>query len=107
MSPDIDIETVPSDADAGLEYAELYALWKADEDAYNEGLHISDAEYLLWMARVRMHLTADEKVVFDEASRDNTVDEFRAEKSAALAKILWTRHDLHADKLSGRLRYAS
>jgi hypothetical protein len=38
ITPDIDLANVPSDPKAALGYAELRALWKADEDAYNAGL---------------------------------------------------------------------
>jgi hypothetical protein len=37
MTPDIDLANVPSEPKAALGYAELHALWKADEDAYNAG----------------------------------------------------------------------
>ena len=73
----------------------------------DQGQHISDAEYLIWMARVRMHLTPEEKAIFDEASRDNSIVEFRAEKSIALARILWGRHGLPVATVEGKLRPAS
>jgi hypothetical protein len=41
-----------------------------------------------------MHLTPEEKVAFDRASKHNSIDEFRAEKSAALVEILRARHGL-------------
>jgi hypothetical protein len=94
MTPDFDIASVPTDPRVALGYAELHALWRADEVAHNEGQHISDAEYLFWMARVWMHLTPEEKVAFDRASKHNSIDEFRAEKSAALVEILRARHGL-------------
>jgi hypothetical protein len=107
MTSDIDLATIPPDTNAALGYAELYALWKAEENAYNEGRHISDAEYIIWMARVRLHLTPEEKAAFDEASKDNSVDDFRAEKSAVLATILWNRHGLHVDRMGALRRSAS
>jgi hypothetical protein len=106
MTPDIDLATVPSDAGEALGYAELYALWKADEEAFDQGHHISDAEYLFWMARVRMQLTQEEKPAFDQASK-HSIDEFRAEKSAALVEILRARHGLPVAKIKRRRRSAS
>jgi hypothetical protein len=40
MTPEINLACVPSDPKAALGYAELHALWKADEDAYNAGRRI-------------------------------------------------------------------
>jgi hypothetical protein len=40
---------------APIAYAELHKLWKADEDAYNAGRYVSDAEFLIWMGTVRLH----------------------------------------------------
>jgi hypothetical protein len=61
----------------------------------------------MWMARVRLHLTPEELAVFDESSKDDSIEEFRAEKAAVLVEILWTRHGLHVAKVSGGLRPAS
>jgi hypothetical protein len=107
MTFDFDIAVPPTDPNAALGYADIYALWKADQDAFDQGRHISDAEYLIWMARVGMHLTPEEKAVFNEASRDNSIDEFRAEKSVALAKILRGRHGSPVAAVKGKLRPAS
>jgi hypothetical protein len=52
MTPEINLATLPPDPKAALGYAELHALWKADEDAYSAGRRISDAEYFMWVARV-------------------------------------------------------
>jgi hypothetical protein len=65
MAPDIDLASLPSDSEATLGYGELYALWKADEEAFNRGQRVTDAEYLFWMARVRQHLTLEELPVFE------------------------------------------
>jgi hypothetical protein len=92
MALDIDQAGVPSDPKAALGYAELHALWKADEDAYNAGRHVSDAAYMIWMAQIRMHLTPEELAVFDQSPK---FEEFRAEKVAVLVKILWNRHGLN------------
>jgi hypothetical protein len=43
------------------------------------------------MATVRLYFTEDETLLFDLTSSGNTVAEFRAEKAATLAKILWYR----------------
>jgi hypothetical protein len=94
MMPEINLAIVPSDPKAALGYAELHALWKGDEDAYNAGRRISDAAYMIWMAQVRLHLTPEELAIFDQSSKDNSIDEFRAEKTAVLLKILWNRHGL-------------
>jgi hypothetical protein len=107
MTPDIDLASLPSDPDMALGYAELHALWKADEDAFNQGRHVSDAEYLIWVVRVRQNLTPKELAIFDESSKDPSVDEFRAEKAAALARILWNRHGFHVAKSNGELKAAS
>jgi hypothetical protein len=56
MTPEINLATLPSDRKAALGYAKLHALWKADEEAFNQGRRISDAEYFMWVARVRLHL---------------------------------------------------
>jgi hypothetical protein len=98
MTPEINLATLPSDPKAALGYAELHALWKAEEDAYSAGRRISDAEYFMWVARVRLHLTPEELAVFDESPKDNSIEESRAEKAAALVKILWNRHGLHVAK---------
>jgi hypothetical protein len=108
MTPEINLASVPSDPKAALGYAELHALWKADEDAYNAGRRISDAEFLIWMGTVRLYLTGDEMALFDQSTQDDlTNEEFRAEKAAVLVKILWTRHGLHVAKVNGGLRPAS
>jgi hypothetical protein len=108
MTPEINLASVPSDPKAALGYAELHALWQADEDAHNAGRRISDAEFLVWMGTVRLYLTGDEMALFDQSTQDDlTNEEFRAEKAAVLAKILWTRHGLHVAKVSGGLRPAS
>jgi hypothetical protein len=59
MALDIDQAGVPSDPKAALGYAELHALWKADKEAFDQGRHISDDAYLIWMMQVRMHLTQE------------------------------------------------
>jgi hypothetical protein len=107
MTLDFNLASIPSDPKAALGYAELYALWKADQEAFSEGRHISDAEYLIWMARARLHLTPEEKAFFDLSTKDNSVDEFRAEKAAALVKILMDRHGLQVAEVKGGLRPAS
>jgi hypothetical protein len=107
MTPDIDLAGPPSNPDAALGYLELYALWKADEEAYNAGRHISDAEFLIWMATIRLHLTADETALFDDSSTFSSIEDFRAEKAAALARILWNRHGFHVAKLTGALKAVS
>jgi hypothetical protein len=94
MTPEINLASVPSDPKAALGYAELHALWKADEEAFNQGRRISDDAYLIWMMQVRMHLTQEEITAFDKSSENISVDEFR-EKSAALLKILRNRHGLN------------
>ena len=91
MIPEVDLSIPPTDAKAANGYAELYALWKADENAYNQGRRKSDAEFIIWMASVRLYLSEDETLLFDLTSQGNTADEFRAEKAATLAKILWDR----------------
>jgi hypothetical protein len=101
MTSDIDLASVPSDPKAALGYADLHALWKDDQQAFSEGRHISDAEYLVWMARVRLHLTSEEKAIFDQSMRGNSIDEFRAEKAAALVKILMDRHGLPVAEVKG------
>jgi hypothetical protein len=106
MTSDFDLASVPSDPKAASGYTELYALWKVAE-TFGQGLHVSDAEYLFWMARVRMHLTPEEWAVFDESSKGNSIDEFRAEKTAALVKILRGRHGLPFTKVSRGRRSAS
>jgi hypothetical protein len=68
---------------------------------FNEGRHISDAEYLIWMARVRLHLTSEEKAFFDKSTKDSSIDEFRAEKAAALVTILMDRHGFPVAKVKG------
>jgi hypothetical protein len=47
------------------------------------------------MMQVRMHLTQEELAVFDQSPKDNSTDEFRDEKAAALLKILRGRHGLN------------
>jgi hypothetical protein len=88
MTPKVDLSIPPADANAANGYSELYALWKADE---SQGRRKSDAEFIVWMATVRLYLSEDETLLFDLASPGNSVDEFRAEKVATLAKILWAR----------------
>jgi hypothetical protein len=105
VRPDFDLASIPSDPKTAVGYAELYALWKVAQ-AFDQGLHVSDAEYLFWMARVRMHLTPEEKAAFDEASKNNSIDEFRAEKSAALVEILHARHGLPVAKIKRGRRSA-
>jgi hypothetical protein len=75
-------------------------LWKEDEEAFNQGRHISDADYLFWMARVRMRLTPEELAFFDKSSEGTSIENFRTEKSAALVKILWDRHGYKVAKLT-------
>jgi hypothetical protein len=41
MTPEINLASVPSDPKAALGYAELHALWKADEEAFNQGRRAS------------------------------------------------------------------
>ncbi len=101
MTPDVNLSIPPADARAAKGYTELYGLWKADEEAFNQGRHVSDAEFLIWMATVRLYLTAEEMTMFDHSSKDYSVKEFRAEKAAALAKILWARRGLKAAKANG------
>jgi hypothetical protein len=101
MTPDVDLANLPSDPKAALGYAELHALWKSDQETFNEGRHISDAEYLIWMARVRLHLTSEEKAFFDKSTKDSSIDEFRAEKAAALVTILMDRHGFPVAKVKG------
>jgi hypothetical protein len=72
-----------------------------DESAYNEGRLVSDLEFLIWMGSVRLYLTNDEGALFDQSSKDSDVKEFRAEKAAALAKILWKRRGLNVVKAAG------
>ena len=91
MIPEVDLSIPPTDAKAANGYAELYALWKADENAYNQGRRKSDAEFIIWMASVRLYLSEDETLLIDLTSSDDTVAEYRAEKAATLAKILWDR----------------
>jgi hypothetical protein len=91
MVPEVDLSIPPADAKAANGYAELYALWKADEEAYNQGRRKSDAEFIVWMATVRLYLSEDETLLFDLSSSGTSIDEFRAEKAATLAKILWDR----------------
>jgi hypothetical protein len=107
VTRDFDLAVPPTDPNAVLGYADIYTLWKADQAAFDQGHHISDAEYLIWMARVRMHLVPEEKAIFDEASRGNSIDEFRAEKSAAVVSILRGRHGLPVTVRKGKLRPAS
>jgi hypothetical protein len=108
MTPEIDLARAPLDPKAANGYAELHKLWKADEDAYNAGRHVSDAEFLIWMGTVRLYLTGDEMALFDQSTQDDlTSEEFRAEKAAMLVKILWTRHGFHVAKVNGGLRPAS
>jgi hypothetical protein len=95
MALDIDQAGVPSDPKAALGYAELHALWKADKEAFDQGRHISDDAYLIWMMQVRMHLTQEEITAFDKSSENISVDEFRDQKSAALLEILRNRHGLN------------
>jgi hypothetical protein len=45
----------------------LHKLWKADEEVYNAGRHVSDAEFLIWIGTVRLYLTGDEKAFFDQS----------------------------------------
>jgi hypothetical protein len=84
----------PTDAKAANGYAELFALWKADEEPHNQSRRKSDAEFIVWRATVRLYLSEDETLLFDLTSSGSTVDEFRAEKAATLAKILWDREQL-------------
>jgi hypothetical protein len=100
MTPDVDLSVPPPDPEAASGYLDLYALWKADEDAFNQGRHKSDAEFLIWMATVRLYLTTEETTLFDHSSEDNSIEEFRAEKAAALVKILWNRQGFHVAKLA-------
>jgi hypothetical protein len=95
MALDIDLASVPSDPKAALGYAELHALWKTGQEAFDQGQHLSDAAYLIWMMQVRMHLTLEELAVFDQSPKDNSTDEFRDEKAAALLTILRNRHGLN------------
>jgi hypothetical protein len=67
------------------------------------GRHVSDAEFLIWMATVRLYLTTEEMTIFDHSSKDYSVKEFRAEKAAALAKILWARRGLKVAKANGAI----
>jgi hypothetical protein len=41
MAPDIDLASLPSDSEATFGYAELYPLWKADEEAFNRGQRVT------------------------------------------------------------------
>jgi hypothetical protein len=108
VTPEIDLARAPSDPKAANGYAELHKLWKADEDAYTARRHVSDAEILIWMGTVRLYLTVDEMALFDQSTQDDlTIEEFRAEKAAALVKILWNRHGLHVAKVNGGLRTGS
>ena len=92
MVHEVDLSIPPADAKAANGYAESYALWKADEETYNQGgRRTSDAEFIVWMATVRLYLSEDETLLLDLNSSGNSVDEFRAEKAATLAKILWDR----------------
>jgi hypothetical protein len=76
----------PSDPKAALGYVKLHALWKADQDAYNAGRRISDAEYFMWVAPVRLHLTPEELAVFDESPKD------KASRTFAPKRLLpWSR----------------
>jgi hypothetical protein len=96
MTPEIDLARAPSDPKAANGYAELHKLWKADEDAYNAGRRVSDAEFLIWIGTVHLYLTGDEMALFDQSTQDDlTNEEFRAEKAAALVKVLWNRHGLN------------
>ena len=103
MTPDVSLSIPPTDARAAKGYAELYGLWKADEEAFNQGRHVSDAEFLIWMATVHLYLTTEEVTIFDHASKDYSVKEFRAEKAAALAKILWARRGLKVATTNGEI----
>jgi hypothetical protein len=103
MTPDVNLSIPPTDARAAKGYAELHGLWKADEEAFNQGRHVSDAEFLIWMATVRLYLTTAEITIFDHASKDYSVKEFRAEKAAALATILWARRGLKVAKANGAI----
>ena len=47
MIPEVDLSIPPTDAKAANGYAELYALWKADENAYNQGRRKSGAEFII------------------------------------------------------------
>jgi hypothetical protein len=93
MALDIDLASVPSDPKAALGYAELHALWKTGQQAFDQGRQLSDAAYLIWMMQVRMHLTQEELAVFDQSPKDNSIDEFRDEKSAALHSTESTRFE--------------
>jgi hypothetical protein len=75
MTPEINLASVPSDPKAALGYAELHALWKADEDAYNAGRRISNAEFLIWMGTVRLYLTGNEMALFDQSTQDDLTNE--------------------------------
>jgi hypothetical protein len=108
MTPEINLATLPSDPNAANGYAELHKLWKADEDAYNVGRRVSDAEFLIWMGTVRLYLTGDEMALFDQSTQDDlTNEEFGAEKAAALVKIFWNRHGLTVANVNRGVRPAS
>jgi hypothetical protein len=83
MTPEINLASVPSDPKAALGYAELHALRKADKEAFDQGRHISDDAYLIWMMQVRMHLTQEEITAFDKSPKISTSTNF-ATKSPPL-----------------------
>jgi hypothetical protein len=96
MALDIDLADVPSDPKAALGYAELHALWKTGQEAFDQRQPISDAANLIWMMQVRIHpLTEEELPIFDQSPKDNSTDEFRDEKLATLLTILRNRHGLN------------
>jgi hypothetical protein len=80
MALDIDLASVPSDPKAALGYAELHALWKTGQEAFDQGQHISDAAYLIWMMQVRIHLTQEELAVFDQSPKDDSTDNFATKR---------------------------
>jgi hypothetical protein len=65
VTRDIDLALPPNEPERSARLRGHYELWKADQGAFDQGHHISNAEYLIWMARGECtHLTSEEKSGF-------------------------------------------
>jgi hypothetical protein len=107
MTRDIDLAVPPTNPNAALGYADIYELWKADQGASTEATTSAMPNTSFGWHGGNAPNVGGKKAVFDEASRDNSIDEFRTERSVALARILRGRHGLPVATVEGKLRPAS
>jgi hypothetical protein len=103
MTNEFDLSGAPSDPTAAIGYAELYALWKENMDAFNHGRDISKADFQIWIDRVRKHLIPMELAFFDEPFDERNFSKVEVKKVSNLYKILFDRHGARVSKEGGGL----